>query len=155
MCEPFYGSGRIVSTDEGKTWVRTQPADHAAVFISWDKVEDDDVTRDFLRPTPERMIAVCEHPMQYGDGVTTRQTFAISNPLLDPTDMDALQKFADKILRDGAGFFTILTVDHYCDGITCWHVSVTALSLKFKTDCMERPKAVTTGIGPQDCTGIA
>jgi hypothetical protein len=59
--------------------------------------------------------------------VTTRQTFAISNPLLDPTDTSELQKFAEKILPDGAGFFTILTVDH-CDGITCWHVSVTALS---------------------------
>jgi hypothetical protein len=63
--------------------------------------------------------------------VPPRQTFAISNPLLNPTDMDALQKFAEKILRDGAGFFTILTVDH-CDGITCWHVSVMAMSPKFK-----------------------
>jgi hypothetical protein len=59
--------------------------------------------------------------------VTTRQTFAISNPLLDPTDTDALQKFAKTILRDSSGFGTILTVDHFND-ITCWHVSVTALS---------------------------
>ena len=34
------GSGRLVTTDEGKTWVPAQPADHAAVFVSWDKVED-------------------------------------------------------------------------------------------------------------------
>jgi hypothetical protein len=34
------GSGRVVSTDEGNTWVKAGPSDHAAVFISWDKVSD-------------------------------------------------------------------------------------------------------------------
>jgi hypothetical protein len=33
-------SGRFVSTDEGKTWQKAGPSDHAAVFISWDKVRD-------------------------------------------------------------------------------------------------------------------
>jgi hypothetical protein len=34
------GSERFVSTDEGKTWVKAKPSDHAAVFISWARVSE-------------------------------------------------------------------------------------------------------------------
>ena len=33
-------SGGFVSTDEGRTWTKAKPSDHAAVFISWEKVYD-------------------------------------------------------------------------------------------------------------------
>jgi hypothetical protein len=77
------------------------------------------MTRDFFGPTPEqqnvflidtatlqkaqKMIAGLRTPDANGDGVTTRQTFAISNPLLDPTDMNALQKFAKRYFRMALG----------------------------------------------------
>jgi hypothetical protein len=34
------GAVRFVSMDEGKTWVRAEPSDHAAVFIWWQKVQE-------------------------------------------------------------------------------------------------------------------
>jgi hypothetical protein len=63
------------------------------------------------------------------------------------------RKFAEKIFRDGAGFFTILTVDHF-NGIQCWHVSVTALSPNFKPIAWKN-LTFTTGKGSRGRTWIA
>jgi hypothetical protein len=33
-------TGRLVSTDEGKTWTKAEPSDHAAVYVSWQRVQE-------------------------------------------------------------------------------------------------------------------
>ena len=33
-------AGREVSYDEGKSWSKAEPSDHATVFVSWNRVED-------------------------------------------------------------------------------------------------------------------
>jgi hypothetical protein len=63
--------------------------------------------------------------------MTSRQSFALSEVVVDVNDTDRLKAFAKTLVNDAGRFGSILTVDRFQGRLT-WHVSVTSLSDQFK-----------------------
>src|SRR6476646_5683995 len=63
--------------------------------------------------------------------MTSRQSFALSEVVVDVNDTDRLKAFAKTLVNDAGRFGTILSVDRFQRRLT-WHVSVTSLSDQFK-----------------------
>jgi len=70
--------------------------------------------------------------------MTSRQSFALSEVVVDVNDTDRLKAFAKTLVNDAGRFGSILTVDRFQGRLT-WHVSVTSLS-EFKPMLWERLK---------------
>ena len=63
--------------------------------------------------------------------MTPRQLLALSNPLADPNNTDALKRFAQTFVIGDEQFGTVLVVG-VVEGEWSWHVSVSALSDHYK-----------------------
>lgn len=61
--------------------------------------------------------------------MTDRQTFALANPL-DPADLGAVSRSAQRVASEHQGYLTMLTVDK-SDGLW-WHAGVSVLSSNLK-----------------------
>jgi len=70
--------------------------------------------------------------MEECNTVTSRQSFAISNVLLDPSDTSALMRFSKTVTNDVGRFGTLLMIGLF-DGDHKWRVSVRFLSEAFET----------------------
>src|SRR5688572_17385571 len=84
--------------------------------------------------------------------MTTRQTFALSNPVRNPADTQALMKFSKTVTNEDGRFGTILSVES-SEGWFKWHVSITVLSEEYAPidwdDLKERQRAAVRNLGLQ------